>query len=277
MSKNAKRFKKRKSLRNPFKIHGGKHYLKWWIIDEFPENYHELDYRELFGGAASVLLNKKESVTELLNDLCESRYHLHVAIRDNVHQLIDCLNNLEYCEETFEHFRDSLKNESGTLTSLEIAVAEYAVRRMSRGGLGKSFAWQERLRGGQPGSLNEWKTSIPNLYKVSKRLQNVSITCNNALTPQLFNGNALLYLDPPYLPDTRTSKKAYENEMTKEQHEELLTLCVNSSCKILLSGYDNDLYNQCLVGWNKVTKDVPNHSGQNSVKNKRKEVLWRNY
>ena len=148
---------------------------------------------------------------------------------------------------------------------------------MSRGGLGKSFAWQERLRGGQPGSINEWKTSIPNLYKVSKRLQKVLISCDNALTPYLFQGNALLYLDPPYLPDTRTSKKTYENEMTKEQHEELLTLCVNSSCKILLSGYDNDLYNQHLVGWNKVTKDVPNHSGQNSVKNKRKEVLWRNY
>ena len=127
MSKNAQRFRKRKSLRNPFKIHGGKHYLKWWIIDEFPENYHELDYRELFGGAASVLLNKKESVTELLNDICESRYHLHIAIRDNVHQLIDNLNDLEYTQDTFEHFKDVIKNESGTLTSLEIAVAEYAL------------------------------------------------------------------------------------------------------------------------------------------------------
>ena len=46
---------------------------------------------------------------------------------------------------------------------------------------------------------------------------------------------------------TRKSKKDYLCEMTEEQHEEMLKLCVNSAAKILISGYESKLYNSYLM------------------------------
>lgn len=38
-----------------------------------------------------------------------------------------------------------------------------------------------------------------------------------------YRKDTFLYLDPPYLPETRTSRNKYLNELTPAQHEELLT------------------------------------------------------
>ena len=42
--------------------------------------------------------------------------------------------------------------------------------------------------------------------------------------------------------------------------------------KVLLSGYDNDLYNQILIGWRKVSKKTQAEAGIPRV-----ETLWMNY
>lgn len=44
--------------------------------------------------------------------------------------------------------------------------------------------------------------------------------------------------------------------MTDSQHQELLNLLKKHRGKVLLSGYDNDLYNTNLQGWIKVYKDT---------------------
>ena len=55
-----------KKIRPPVKTHGGKHYLKNFIIENFPENYEELIYCEPLCGGASVLLNKNKSKQEII-------------------------------------------------------------------------------------------------------------------------------------------------------------------------------------------------------------------
>ena len=40
----------------------------------------------------------------------------------------------------------------------------------------------------------------------------------------------------------------------------------------MISGYENDLYNEYLSGWRKVYKETVAEAGR-----KRKEVLWMNY
>lgn len=61
----------------------------------------------------------------------------------------------------------------------------------------------------------------------------------------------LLYLDPPYMPETRTSNAKYDFEMTVEDHMRLLKAIKNlpSGVFAILSGYKNKLYEQQLSGW----------------------------
>ena len=89
--------------------------------------------------------------------------------------------------------------------------------------------------------------------------------------------NAFIYLDPPYLPETRTALNTYNIEMDKKDHEDMLALIKASPAKILLSGYENDLYNKELSSWNRFEKTVVNNASQTKKKNTRKEVLWANY
>jgi DNA adenine methylase len=122
-----------KSVRPVFKCHGGKFYLNAWIISNFPENYQEMTYLEPFCGGANVLLNKKKSTVEIINDLDSSVINIYQALRDEPKEFIRRLNLCKYTEETFER---SLKKTQYD-DYLDQAVNEFILRRMSRGGLKK--------------------------------------------------------------------------------------------------------------------------------------------
>ena len=60
----------------------------------------------------------------------------------------------------------------------------------------------------------------------------------------------LIYLDPPY---NIERKQRYNIDVDDDNfHIELLTKCIESESMIMISGYDNDLYNSLLteeIGW----------------------------
>ena len=93
--------------------------------------------------------------------------------------------------------------------------------------------------------------------------------------------DTLFYLDPPYVPETRKQKKSYDCEMTREQHIELINTLINVKGKVILSGYDNDIYNKLLDnGWKKVILGEFSKRGQktnNGELTKGKEFVWINY
>ena len=60
--------------------------------------------------------------------------------------------------------------------------------------------------------------------------------------------------------------------MTDEQHEELLQVLCSSRAKVMISGYDCDLYAKHLAGWRK--EQIPARA-QNNLP--RTETLWMNY
>lgn len=64
----------------------------------------------------------------------------------------------------------------------------------------------------------------------------------------------------------------YRYEMEDTEHEELLKALISHPGKILLSGYDNDLYNGMLQGWHKVQKRTQAEAGKIRI-----ETLWMNY
>lgn len=80
-----------------------------------------------------------------------------------------------------------------------------------------------------------------------------------------------MYIDPPYLFSTRT-RKQYSYEMSDEDHLELLDVICQSKAKILISGYDSELYNNKLKDWDRLEFAATAEKGL-----KRTEVLWLNY
>lgn len=80
-----------------------------------------------------------------------------------------------------------------------------------------------------------------------------------------------MYLDPPYLLGTRNGKQ-YAHEMTDAEHETMLKIVLSSKAKIIISGYESDMYNDYLQSWNKCVFDSCAEYGK-----PRKEVVWMNY
>ena len=61
--------------------------------------------------------------------------------------------------------------------------------------------------------------------------------------------DALIYCDPPYLHETRSSRRRYRCELSDEQHRELLGILRGLSCSIVISGYDHPIYRELLADW----------------------------
>jgi site-specific DNA-adenine methylase len=89
-----------------------------------------------------------------------------------------------------------------------------------------------------------------------------------------FQGDELVYSDPPYLMSVRQSKKPiYKFEMTSEaEHRELIEILLKLPCMVMLSGYRSDLYDQLLARWRRVDYQTTNRAGQRVT-----ESVWLNF
>lgn len=268
-----------KRIRPPVKTHGGKYFLAPFITEHFPENYEELIYCEPFCAGASVFFNKKRSKEEVLSDVDEGMVMVLKALRDEPQEFISRLKRTKYTERTFKMALN--RDKKGFDDYVDHAINEFILRRMSRGGLKKAFAWSDRERGGQPGDVNAWQTILDQLNALSERLQGVTILCASfaEVIPTWDEENTLMYLDPPYLHSTRAegATNLYEKELTVEEHIHMLNLAKNARGKVVISGYPSPLYNRTLKNWRCKKKNVANHSSQAKTKERRIECLWLNY
>jgi len=266
---------KQKILFPLIKIHGGKWYLKNWIISHFPVDYVNRNYYEPFIGGGSVFLNKARSIQESINDLDKSIYAVwRCTARSSL--FFDRLKHTFYDRNTFNYS----KNRKNFYSIIDRAKCKFILHRMSRGGLGEHFGESTRLRGGIPEYENSWKNALEQLTPIHKRLMGVTITNKDAyyiITSTQEDSNSLLYIDPPYVHSTRISKSCYDNEMSDKDHQILLYECLQHQGKIIISGYDSPLYNKFLSQWNRYDKTVANSSCQLKSKSKRTEIIWKNF
>jgi len=86
-----------------------------------------------------------------------------------------------------------------------------------------------------------------------------------------FEGTELIYCDPPYLKQTRSSRRRYRFDYEEADHEELLRLLAGVACQVMVSGYRSALYEARLKGWRRVELQVMNHAGV------RTECVWMNF
>jgi DNA adenine methylase len=102
-------------------------------------------------------------------------------------------------------------------------------------------------------------------------VQKVNGCAHRFLADYDYQGRELVYSDPPYLLQTRTSRRRYRFEYREQDHIELLTRLKTLPCQVMLSGYPSAMYDDLLEGWNSVELQVMNQGGV------RTEKLWYNY
>lgn len=81
----------------------------------------------------------------------------------------------------------------------------------------------------------------------------------------------LIYLDPPYLHETRARTKLYRHELSDSDHARLLDLARHLGCMVQISGYRSALYDAALSDWRRLDFQAMTRRGL------RTESLWMNY
>lgn len=268
---------RKKKLRPPVKTHGGKYYLTDFVIGHFPSDYQDMAYIEPFCGGASVFLNKEASPEECISDTDLNLIQIWRALRDEPSEFIGRLKRINYTELTFK--RALNRSEKPFDDYIEQAVNEFILRRMSRGGLKKHFAWSNRKRGGKPGDVNAWDTMLDMLPLISNRIANAYVLDKPAIdvVKAFNNSNALIYADPPYLPETRVTTDVYVEEMDTDDHIVLAKALNSFEGKVIISGYPSTLYKRLYAGWKCKKKQIPNHASQSKTKKYKTECIWMNY
>lgn len=253
--------------------HGGKWRLAPWIIGHFPP--HRV-YVEPFGGAGSVLMRKSRAYAEVYNDLDSDVVNLFRVLRSS--RSVELIRQLQLTPFARADFTEAFG-----ATDNQIEKARRLVIRsfMGFGSNGHNIKRKTGFRANSNRSgttpAKDWLNYPENLRAVIDRLSGVVVENRDAcaVMEQHDSSKTLHYVDPPYLPETRSnlahSPQAYAHEMTADQHVSLLTFVQELSGMVVLSGYRSALYNDALTGWRRVECLALADGAK-----ERTEVLWLN-
>lgn len=289
------------NLTQPLKWHGGKYYLRHWIIENMPPHLH---YVEPFFGGGTVLLARdpnrdwlasetglrpgQSGSSEVVNDLHRNLTNFWRVLQDPTlfETFYRRLQVTPFSELEFEAALASMAEpapESLEPPSLERAIQFFIVARQSRQGLQRDYATLSRNRTRR--KVNEqasaWWNVVEGLPEVHQRLRNVVILNQSAVEviKKQDGLHTLFYCDPPYLHETRSTTGEYAHEMSIDQHRELLDTLAGIEGKFMLSGYPSELYEEYRArhGWRCLTQEIDNKAASGKQKEIKIECLWCNF
>jgi 16S rRNA G966 N2-methylase RsmD len=108
-----------------------------------------------------------------------------------------------------------------------------------------------------------------NAHRSKEKLQHVELVQYDIIKylrslkgKRLDNASTVIYLDPPYPKSARRGQRdLYNYEMSDLDHVSLLTAVQDLKCRIIISTYENDLYNEHLKGWRLETFKTTHRAG----------------
>ena len=243
---------------NPIlKYPGAKWRIASWITSFFPE--HE-SYLDAYFGSGGVFFSKQPCRIETVNDLDGDIVNFFRVCREQPEELIEALSLTPWAREERDAAYGSIRTVFPTEKAMELEYARrFAVRCWQTFGAfpHKNNGWRHttaKERNGGPDNPKLWNRLPKCVTDAADRLRSVQIENRPALEViRRHNGpNVLIYADSPYLKCKRTAAvNAYNHEMSDAEHEELLAALNEHRGMALVSGYDNDLYNDLLTGWHK--------------------------
>ena len=264
--------------RTPFGYYGAKLRIASRIVRALPSHNA---WVEAFCGSAALTLAKKPAPIEVINDLDGQIVNLFQQLRDNAEALCRAVSLTPYARTEFKKARPLEVNHDPLEQARKFLVASMMTVNGTVGcAVSSGFSYsQSYARGGREARVNRWYNLPERLARVVERLRNVRVEQRDARELlQMFSDRpaTLVYLDPPYFVRRRYT---YAIETNNESfHRELLTICCKARCMILISGYNNELYNKILTsknGWKRMSINTTTR-GTSGKDHTRTEVLWKN-
>lgn len=266
---------------SPFPWMGGKSRLAKTIISLFPARRC---YVEPFGGAANVMLRKPASKVEVYNDMSGRLVNFFRVLQhpDQWQALLDRLEWTPYSREEFARALTLLDDPD----PVEAAWAFYLTQCQGISGQGSMArtdkGWGYSRTRDQAASF---RSHVEKLPLVANRLLQVHIEHGDwrACIRRWDSKDTLFYLDPPYVPTTRSdTSKRYSAEMSAEDHDALVDTLLHIDGAAILSGYSNPAYARLEeAGWERrdfdqalsAAANVRNGRGS-APQERRRECLW---
>jgi DNA adenine methylase len=253
-------------IKPPFPYYGGKQRIAEKIVSTFPEHGH---YIEPFAGGLSVLLAKPESKHETVNDLDARLVTFWRVLRNRPEELYNaCLLT------PWSRTEQSEALDMGGADDLEVARRVFVLLTQGRGARIDKTGWRFVVDPKSPTSMGRYRDGYTSrIMQVADRIHRVVLESRDALEVigTYDRAGALMYVDPPYLAETRSSL-GYGVEMADAKSHAALAESLNAAkAHVCLSGYDSDLYRDLYPNWNRVEIKARANVGD------RIEVLWVNY
>lgn len=256
----------RQGVKPPFAYYGGKTTLAPQIAALLPKHEH---YVEPFAGSLAVLLAKKPSRAETVNDLDGDLVTFWRVLRDRPDELCMAAESTPHSRAEF----DAAWTDSDS--ELEQARRVWVRLTQSRGHSLKRTGWKFSRNVSVGHASQRVAAFADRMPQAARRLRGVSIENRDALDVIRDYGTeptVCIYADPPYVGSTRATN--YGIEMTRDdQHEAFAQACHDAKASVVISGYDSALYDDLFGEWHRVEmKGATTLSGDND----RVEVLWSN-
>jgi DNA adenine methylase len=263
-------------IKSPLRWTGGKFYVADWIVSLMPK--HKI-YVEPFFGAGWVFFRKPKTKIEVINDIDDRIYALFKVLSDEklFFRFVEKIWFVGASEKLYYEMLKQLKNEK--LDLVDKAVAFFYVNRFAfSGNLSDNFSiyWTKNKAMG-------YEKVKQALFAIHKRLQGVLVLNRDwkEVVKKYDGEDVVVFMDPPYVLDTRSNSKGiYAYEMSNEEHEELVDICLKLKGKVILSGYQNPIYRRLEGnGWVKLDKEVQLATAvaTDEKRERRVESVWLNY
>jgi len=294
-------------LRSPVTWFGGKGHLARRIVPLLPP--HEC-YVEPCAGAAAVFWWKPRAPLETLNDLAGEIVQFYRVLRDPAaFERFRLLAELtpyarEECEECRQACHEgedpvarawawfvSVRQAFGGATGAAPGEATRTGWRYSVGagttvgGVGRAVgSWgynASNANGTRVSSaVRKYLGVVERLPEIHQRLQGVQVERGDwrRILAAYGHAGACVYLDPPYVRETRRGDKQYAYEFTRSDHEDLTAALLASPAMCALSGYRHAAVHGPLeeAGWERTDFDVPISAARHREGLRSVESLWRN-
>lgn len=247
------------------KYPGAKWRISDWIISHFPE--HKV-YLEPFFGSGGVFFNKQPSYIETINDINGEVVNLFRVCREHPKELARVIEFTPFAREEFQNCKDTAYD---TVEQARRTLVRY---HQSFGTCNSSKnSWRNVQTYGGPRCATMWNDLPEIIVSCCERLKNAQIENTDAVTliSRYNDERTLIYCDPPYLRSMR-KRNMYKYEMDDSKHEELLQEIIKSKSMVVISGYDNEMYNEYLKDWN---TDLLRTTAQMGLP--RTEKIWTNF
>lgn len=260
------------------RYHGGKFRLAPWVMSHFPPH---LIYTEAFGGAAGVLIQKPRAYAEVYNDLDGDVVNLFVVIRDPDlrDRLVHDLVTTPYARAEFENaWKPSIDPVERARRLVIRAMMGFGSAGATKGTTGFRIDTKREYETAQ----HTWAMYPHHLAAVGARLSGVLIENRPAIEVILGHDTpeTLHYVDPPYVHETRcrvnatNANRGYRHEMNADDHLRLLDVLRTVEGMVVVSGYQTDIYDEALRGWEKRTTSARISGGRGT--GVRNEIIWMN-